>query len=186
MAGPVSRERWFVGVELPSGLRDIVRVVAPRLTAGVAPQPGDRLHLTLVFLGSVLDAARADLSAALRACVEPYRPLTLELHGAGAFGRHIWLGVGGDVARLQIVWSGVIDATFRYGDSPRVHHGDDRPVLRPHVTIALAVDDASASIVAESVGDAPLARWTVAGLALYASDGGRFAVRERFPFGLPT
>jgi 2'-5' RNA ligase len=95
----------------------------------------EALHLTLAFLGDVLDT---DLNAVCLAVAEPVRdrpPFDLEVRGLGAFPdpsrpRVLWAGVVGDLDALNAVQKSVFDAATRAGYRP----ADER--FHPHITLA--------------------------------------------------
>jgi 2'-5' RNA ligase len=97
--------------------------------------PADSLHLTLVFLGSVPDAAVLPLQASFGGVCGRHRALSLALAGMETFGpsrspRVLATALTGDVAALQGL---VSDA--RHAAEPLVPLEPERP-FRPHLTVA--------------------------------------------------
>jgi 2'-5' RNA ligase len=97
--------------------------------------PPESLHLTLVFLGSVDDAAVLPLQAAFGATCGRHRALSLALAGMETFGpsrspRVLATTLTGDVQGLQDL---VTDA--RRAAEPLVALDPERP-FRPHLTVA--------------------------------------------------
>lgn len=126
--------RAFVAVPVPA---------APSLAALVAALGGiphlrvvdpDHMHLTLSFLGDIMDAKVPDVAAALDRGVAGARAFTLPLHGVGAFP---------EPRRPRVVWAGAracppmdslaenVRGALRDAGFP----GDDKP-FRAHVTLA--------------------------------------------------
>ncbi len=80
--------RLFIAINLPARVRrSIVDATASMRAAapGVGWVSGERLHLTLEFLGERPDHPVASLEAALRREAVRHAELTLELRGLGAF-----------------------------------------------------------------------------------------------------
>lgn len=103
--------RLFVAVELPAAVKDeLSRVIdAARSFAPDAKWVGrDNLHVTLVFLGEVVEELVGSIEAALGRAASKHAPIPTALAGAGAFptprrGRVVWVGLtdeGGELARL--------------------------------------------------------------------------------------
>ena len=133
--------RLFVALELPNAWRDAARESRARIEAAL-PQEDARvlrwvdpalMHLTLRFLGEVDEA----LLESLRERLDTIVPFQVALAGAapGTFGtprrtQVVWLGVGGDLARLEALASEVEAAVVAAG-LPR-----EPRAFRPHVTLA--------------------------------------------------
>lgn len=93
--------RLFVAINLPAAERKRIAAAATPLRESALPvrwvEP-DALHLTLKFLGEVAQDEVESVTAAVRQVAGRHRPLTLRLHGAGAFP---------DLRRPAIWWLGV-------------------------------------------------------------------------------
>ncbi|MEZ5988439.1 MAG: RNA 2',3'-cyclic phosphodiesterase [Planctomycetota bacterium] len=92
-----------------------------------------QVHLTLQFLGEVAEDALPDLVAAL-GMLPPRAPLALSLDGTGRFpprgaARVLWLGLGGELDRLQALVDDVAACCEAVG-FPR-----ERRPFRPHMTL---------------------------------------------------
>jgi 2'-5' RNA ligase len=100
------------------------------------------IHLTLKFLGDVLDAREPELRAALRSAAgtgEP-RGITLQVEGFGAFP---------EARRARVVWAGVAPEPALELLQHRVEHvfaplgfPTEARAFRPHVTLGRAARDA--------------------------------------------
>ncbi len=106
------RIRSFIAADLPDESKRILRGLQDQLKTGNrAPvkwvDPGS-IHLTLKFLGNI-DAGMVDkILAVITEAVREVRPFSLELKEPGVFPnlnrvRVVWVGLGGDVARLALV-----------------------------------------------------------------------------------
>lgn len=96
--------------------------------------PPERWHLTLLFLGRVLEERVPALVAAVGPAVAPTPPMTLRLAGGGRFGsvrrpQVAWAGLDGDVRPL-------VDLAGRLAGAARSLRlpVEDRP-FRPHLTL---------------------------------------------------
>jgi 2'-5' RNA ligase len=148
--------RLFVAIEVPDAWRETARATTEALAraSGVRLRAVDPalMHLTLRFLGEVSEERMEPLVAALEETASPV-DVALELGRAGTFGsatrtQVVWLGVGGDLARLEAL-AGRIEAAVRACGLPP----EDRP-LRPHLTLARLGRQLSAGdrrVVAEAV-----------------------------------
>jgi 2'-5' RNA ligase len=105
----VNAQRLFVAVDLPRYAVDhlagaVAGLHAATAKAGLAA--AERWHVTVVFLGNVVDDRVARVHRALaRAAAGPgARPVTLRVAGGGMFrgrgGAVLWAGVAGDVVGL--------------------------------------------------------------------------------------
>lgn len=140
--------RLFVALELPEALR---RAAGERIAAERRNLPAARwthpenLHLTLVFLGEVEEAAVDALAAALADAFAAHAPLTLRLAGAGTFppppadgsrsrpARVAWVGVTAaeGLPRLLALQLAADAACRGVLDLP-----PDRRPWSPHLTVA--------------------------------------------------
>jgi len=137
--------RLFVAINLPEAVR---RTIHER-TAGLreTDMPArwvdpDRIHLTLKFLGEVLDERRDAAVEALREAASGYAPFHLELEGVGAFPslrrpRVVWLGVAATLP-LRALKHDVEHAYARLGFER------ESRAFHPHLTLGRARDRAEA------------------------------------------
>ncbi len=132
-----STARTFIALPIP----EVQRTRLGRLQSLIAPDlPGARwseprqFHITLGFLGDVLDIDLARLCRAVTDASAPFPPFTLNLQGLGAFPtpeqpRAVWVGVTGPgLDTLNELQGAIADAVTEAGYPP-----DDR--FHPHVTL---------------------------------------------------
>ncbi len=139
-SGCMAPRRLFVAVELPPGVRALVshavsrvRPLAPR-ARWVAPE---KLHLTLQFLGAVESERVGPVLAALDEAAARGAGFTLQLAGAGTFGRParpsvLWLGATEGQQALGLLARWAVERLAPLGLQP-----DARPYV-PHLTLARA------------------------------------------------
>ncbi|MDI3339016.1 MAG: RNA 2',3'-cyclic phosphodiesterase [Sphaerobacter sp.] len=130
--------RLFAAIEIPPEVRERIAAVTEHLRASgwrakwVNPEGS---HLTLKFFGYVPVDTIPALRDALRPAVAPATSFVIETAGAGAFPtprrpRVLWLGVGGDVARLTALQQAVERASAAQGYPP------EERAFHPHLTLA--------------------------------------------------
>ncbi len=132
-----STARTFIALPIP----EVQRTRLGRLQSLIAPEmPGARwsepkqFHITLGFLGDVLDTDLATLCRAVAEASAPFSPFTLNLQGLGAFPtpeapRAVWVGVAGPgLDILHELQQAIAQAVTDAGYPP-----DDR--FHPHVTL---------------------------------------------------
>ncbi|MER5888013.1 RNA 2',3'-cyclic phosphodiesterase [Streptomyces sp. NPDC001941] len=127
-------------------------------------------HVTLLFLGELPATTVPLLCAPLAALAAARPPLSLALRGGGHFDeRVLWSGIDGDVAGLHQLGADVRAAVREQGVPFQ-----DR-LLRPHLTLARARRDDTASVVRAAAGlDGFTGReWRTDRLHLVASNFGR-------------
>ncbi len=130
--------RTFIAIPVP----DAIGSQLARWQRSLAPQiPGCRwvesqpLHITLAFLGDVLDRDLSELCLAVAEAVGPIPRFELKVAGVGAFPdparpRVVWAGImAEDPGPLAEVREAVVRATTRAGYRP------DDMRFHPHVTL---------------------------------------------------
>jgi 2'-5' RNA ligase len=142
--------RLFVAVNLPAGERRALRdATAPLRTSGVqvrwTAEPD--LHITLRFLGEVVEAQAEPIGAAVAAAVRGVKPFDVGLGGVGAFPdlavpRVVWIGVERHPA-LELLAHDVEGALRPFGFEPEL-----RP-FQPHLTVGRAKRGASEAALRE-------------------------------------
>jgi 2'-5' RNA ligase len=140
--------RLFIAIEPPDSVQRKLAAMQSELkrhgsgdVKWVAPEG---IHLTLQFLGAVLEERVKGIETAIAEAAAGSRPLLLEVKGAGGFpnARHprvIWAGVSGDLQPLAAL---VADLGHRL--APLGFPPEDRP-FSPHLTLGRARDSRGAS-----------------------------------------
>ncbi|MGD9518836.1 MAG: RNA 2',3'-cyclic phosphodiesterase [Armatimonadota bacterium] len=131
--------RLFFAVEVPEDIRRAVYRVQEDLARGVRNvikwvEPAN-LHLTLKFVGEVLEEQVVDVVAIGRRAAQVGAACEFAVAGAGAFPnahrpRVIWLGTRGDLASLQAVATELDHLLAEEGLAER----EDKP-FTPHLTL---------------------------------------------------
>src|SRR5947209_6135612 len=116
------RIRAFVSIDLPRHVATAVALIQERLQDGLPKQavrwtPLDQLHLTLKFLGNVSTEHLAEVKAALETACGQSSCFLLRAQALGCFPnltrpRIVWLGLAGDLDRLEQLQSR-IDSTLQ-------------------------------------------------------------------------
>ena len=167
--------RAFLAVVLPAGPRAWAESAA-HSAASIAPdlrwnRPEQR-HLTVQFLGAVLDVAPvADFVAASALGREPF---TLSLGGGGAFP---------NARRASVLWLGVrhgSDQLTAFATSLSSLTSDDRP-FRAHLTLARVTKSRDLRhVVAALDACGESEAWTVDEVVLFDSDRSVHTEQARF------
>lgn len=133
----------------------------------------EAIHLTLKFFGDVPEHDVAKISAVAGKVAAGVRPFDLTIGGVGGFPdryrqpRVIWLGMGGEAARLVTFQKGMERALQEIG-FPR----EERPFL-PHLTLGRVLTPkglTGLSGVLDKGETYTAGRFTASGLCLFKSD----------------
>jgi|SRR5688500_8003766 len=145
---------------LSSALDDVNQRVEHRRVSRV-----DELHLTLAFIGDLVDDVAFDLSEAIKNL--RFRPFTWQLDKLGFFKEAgvVWIGSGSETMKPLATLAGHVRAML---DTRSIAY-DQRP-LAPHVTLLRGVRN----FVAQKA--IPI-RWRIDSVALYRSIPARHASR---------
>jgi RNA 2',3'-cyclic 3'-phosphodiesterase len=147
----------------------------------------DAMHLTLVFLGAIEDAALPAIMTALHTVAGRHGSLVLTVHGGGVFGaprrpRVLWAGISGELERLRALQQDVEAAVVPFGLTP-----EDR-AYSPHLTLARAREsrgEPALSACAQALAAEPFGEATIGEVVLYQSDlspaGARYTALCRAP-----
>ena len=169
-------------------IADIQEVLKKTLRGSISWVRPEVIHLTLKFFGDMAAEDLQPISEVVSGQAAGTRPLHLNIKGLGVFPgirrpRVLWLGVGGEVARL-IALQGVLDQGFETCGIKK----EERP-FRAHLTLARikspqglsGLDKVLEEKEAESVGS-----FEAKGLILFKSDltpkGAIYTVLADFPF----
>lgn len=127
--------RAFIALDIPQALREDVAALARQLKTSVRGRfvPRENYHVTIAFLGDVIERELADAMLALDGAASRFAPVELAPDGLGKFGRAndatLWLGFTQDPKLMELaafVREGLDDAGVNYDSKPFV----------PHLTIA--------------------------------------------------
>jgi RNA 2',3'-cyclic 3'-phosphodiesterase len=132
------RLRTFIAIEIPDGVKKEMAKAQEQLKQSGADAGWVRpegIHLTLKFLGEVLEAKIDEVKSTLARTAGAMSRFRLEIARAGAFPssknpRVVWLGVSGDIDKLEALWSSVEDSMAAIG-----FEREDR-AFSPHLTLA--------------------------------------------------
>ena len=127
--------RAFIALDIPPVLREDVAALARQLKTSVRGRftPRENYHVTIAFLGDVIERELADAMGVLDEAASRFDPVELAPDGLGKFGRAnnatLWLGFMQDPALMELaafVRAELDDAGVSF---------DAKPFL-PHLTIA--------------------------------------------------
>lgn len=127
--------RAFAAIELPDAFRDEVASVARQLSAAIEARylPRQNYHITLAFLGDILEGQLHSAMEALDEATDSIGPVCLKPDGIGKFGRPqnatLWMGLAKDPEMIALA------DRLRGGLRMRGIDFDDKP-FKPHITLS--------------------------------------------------
>ena len=190
---PQDHVRLFVACEVPDDVKECIGEVIENLRShsgnAVRWIRPEGVHVTLKFLGEVPTKKLPAVKLAIQEAVVGHSPFELEFSNIGTFGgreglRIMWVGIAGDVLRLEALVRAVNAALAVVGFEP------ERRPFRPHLTLGRVRDEISTRNRAEievAVGkqDVPGASWRTAQVSLMRSrlgpGGATYEVLATFP-----
>ncbi|MCC6387317.1 MAG: RNA 2',3'-cyclic phosphodiesterase [Dehalococcoidia bacterium] len=193
MNTPTDHVRLFVACEVPEDAREtigeIIETLKDRSGSAVRWIRPEGVHVTLKFLGEVPVRQLPAIKLAIQEAVVGHSPFELEFSNIGTFGgreglRIMWVGIAGDVLRLEALVRAVNAALAVVGFEP------ERRPFRPHLTLGRVRDEISTRQRAEievAVGkmDVPQTSWRTAHVSLMRSrlttQGAMYEVLATFP-----
>jgi 2'-5' RNA ligase len=180
----------FVAVPIPDSLKFQLHQWCIQLQAALPFKkwvfPAD-YHITLKFLGSVVNEAQAQIKPAIQQIIAFQAPFSLTLKGLDTFGtksspRILWSGVSGQLDTLSLLQKNIDRSMESLG-----FVAENRP-YKPHLTLAkdyagrTKFDPAS---LAQAVHHQPEnLTWTVSEIVLYQTHLGKkpmYEAIETFP-----
>jgi 2'-5' RNA ligase len=185
--------RIFVGIEIPSDIRQRIRELIEVLQRGAAPirwSRVDGMHITLKFIGDAPAEKVDQIKVALQA-VSPVGPVSIRIQGAGYFPserapRVVWLGVQADPQLAELA------EHLEQGLVPLGVPKEDR-LFAPHLTIGRLRTPAPIPAVRELLRQREpldLGAFTAREFCLYDSqrlpDGSIYKRLARFPLSEPV
>ena len=193
MSIPPDHVRLFVACEVPDDVRDsiggVIDELRSRSGSAVRWIKPDGVHVTVKFLGEVPVKQLPAIKIAIQEAVVGHSPFELELSNIGTFGgreglRIMWVGIAGDVLRLEALVRAVNAALAVVGFEP------ERRPFRPHLTLGRVRDEIPTRQRAEievAVGkmDVPPSMWRTSHVSLMRSRltaaGAVYEVLATFP-----
>jgi 2'-5' RNA ligase len=161
--------RLFAAAELPSSARSELAAwgaACASVVPGLRPVSADRLHLTLVFLGSREASAAAAIGSLVVGCADG--PVSVEL------GEPLWLAP----RRPHVLTVALLDASGRLGAlQARVSQAlvagagfePERRRFRPHATVARVRKGARVRPEEVELPPAPVGSFSLEALTLFSS-----------------
>jgi 2'-5' RNA ligase len=190
---PQDHVRLFVACEVPDEVKEAIgeTIEGLRKKSGPAVRwiKPEGLHVTLKFLGEVPAKKLPAVKLAIQEAVVGHSPFELEFSNIGTFGgreglRIMWVGIAGDVLRLEALVRAVNAALAVVGFEP------ERRPFRPHLTLGRVRDEIGTRHRAEievAVGktDVPGVNWRTSQVSLMRSKlgpgGASYEVLATFP-----
>ena len=185
--------RLFVACEVPDDIKETIGEVIEGLRQKSGPDVRwirpEGVHVTLKFLGEVPTKKLPAVKLAIQEAVVGHSPFELEFSTIGTFGgreglRIMWVGIAGDVLRLEALVRAVNAALAVVGFEP------ERRPFRPHLTLGRVRDEVPTRRRAEievAVGKSgvPQVSWRTAQVSLMRSrltaSGATYEVLATFP-----
>lgn len=190
---PQDQVRLFVACEVPDDVKtdigEMIESLRSRSGSAVRWIKPDGVHVTLKFLGEVPIKKLPAVKLAIQEAVVGHSPFELEFSNIGTFGgreglRIMWVGVAGDVLRLEALVRAVNAALAVVGFEP------ERRPFRPHLTLGRVRDEIPTRQRAEievQVGKTPVpaTSWRTSQVSLMrsrlTSQGAVYEVLATFP-----
>ena len=185
--------RLFVACEVPDDVKEsiggVIQELRNRSGAAVRWIRPEGVHVTLKFLGEVPVKKLPAIKLAVQEAVVGHSPFELEFSNIGTFGgreglRIMWVGIAGDVLRLEALVRAVNAALAVVGFEP------ERRPFRPHLTLGRVRDEIPTRQRAQievDVGkmDVPGTSWRTSQVSLMRSritaQGASYEVVATFP-----
>lgn len=129
--------RLFIAIEIPEDVKKLMAEAQAKLR-GTSVDAGwtraEGIHLTLKFLGEVLETKVPEIMTALSGAVKGTGGFRLDGAGAGAFpnpknARVVWIGMSGETDKLTRLQAAVEKAMIGFG-----FKREDR-AFTPHLTL---------------------------------------------------
>ena len=131
--------RSFIAIDLPEEVKTELTSLQAGLKSGSRASvrwvnPGS-IHLTLKFLGNIDSGLTDSIVSAMEEAVSSVHSFRIKVKGLGAFPNLrkvniIWVGLEGDIKRLQLLQSRIDSVLVPFGFKP-----ESRP-FTPHLTLA--------------------------------------------------
>ena len=138
--------RSFIAIEIPQEIKTSISQMQAQMKLSklnfikwVSPEG---MHITLKFLGNTFSEKVQEITDAIREASRGTSPISIEIGGLGAFpninrARVLWLGIGGEIAKLVELQKKIDDSLVTFGFPKEI-----RP-FSPHITLARVRESAS-------------------------------------------
>ena len=136
--------RLFIACEIPEDVKEdigkVIETLRGRSGSAVRWIRSEGVHVTLKFLGEVPIKKLPSVKLAIQEATVGHSPFELEFSNIGTFGgreglRIMWVGIAGDVLRLEALVRAVNAAMSVVGFEP------ERRPFRPHLTLGRVKDE---------------------------------------------
>jgi 2'-5' RNA ligase len=150
----MARLRTFIAVDVGKAIRDRcveLQETLARAGADVKWVEEENLHVTLLFLGEVVDRDIPDLCKAVAECCAEHNPFTLGVESVGCFPnprrpRVVWAGIGAGSAELIALHDALEPPLLDLG----CYRREDRQYT-PHVTLGRVQGDGGTAVLAAAL-----------------------------------
>lgn len=167
--------RTFIAADIPGSIQAAAeKQIAALQRAGadfrwVKPT---NMHLTLRFLGNIVDREIPELCSVVSSALRELEPVVVDVTGVGAFPdiyhpKVIWLGLGPDLSELQDLHRRLGEGLKKMGFP--IEKGDYRPHLTlGRIPVGTEVDDPVAEWIAAHA-DTPFGSFEIDQVIVYSS-----------------
>jgi RNA 2',3'-cyclic 3'-phosphodiesterase len=168
--------RLFIALPLPEEVKAVLQTQQDHLKTQLAKHDQqirwtlpEQWHLTLAFLGATNAERLPHIQNAMEHAAKPVQAFVLETTTLGSFPSLrrpsvLWLGVAGDIAKLQTL-------QLRLNEALSGMLGPDDKPFKPHLTLARLKQFGLGKEVTEAFASSSLTNhtWSVSELCLYQS-----------------
>lgn len=185
--------RTFLAIELPPGIKYLIEGIKERLMPelkGIRWTRPEGMHLTLKFFGDVFQNDVDRISEVVKRNVRDIAPMGLNVGSPGGFPilkkpKVLWLGIGGDVQRLEVLHSAI------ERDLEECGFPGEKRSFKPHLTLGRARSSVRIISRAEAliggIEELSVFRFDARELVLFESEmkpgGAVYTKLATFPFG---
>ncbi len=185
--------RTFLAIELPPGIKYLIEGIKEKLTPalkGIRWIRPEAMHLTLKFFGDVSQDDVVRISEVVERNVRDIAPMVLNVDSPGGFPslknpRVLWLGIGGDVQRLEVLQAAI------ERDLEECGFPGEKRSFKPHLTLGRARSRvriiSGAEALIGGIKKLGVFRFDVRELILFESElkpgGAVYTKLAGFPFG---